>query len=130
MSDRSASLREPANPLVRRLFAMYKTGDMDGFAGLLREDSVFTFGNSGPVVGAAAVRAGLEQLFTVVNTISHTVLNEWSTGSDQIVEADVTYSRKDGKDVTVPCASIITFDDSDKIISYRILLDPSPLYAE
>jgi hypothetical protein len=42
------------------------------------------------------------------------------------VEMDVTYWRKDGSSVTLPCADIFRFD-GDKVQELRIFMDANPV---
>jgi ketosteroid isomerase-like protein len=129
MSDVKNIDRADLSPVTQRLFNSLDAGDIDGFIALLDENCTASFGNIGPVPGAGAVKGGLEQLFAVLNGMSHEVLNEWVTGPDTIVELRVTYNRKDGKTFVLPATTIWTVNAKGLISSYRIYIDQSPLNA-
>jgi ketosteroid isomerase-like protein len=56
-------------------------------------------------------------------------VKEWTVGDDTIVELKVTYDRKDGQQVTIPCATIFHTDAAGKIDDYRVFFDVAPIYA-
>ena len=60
--------------------------------------------------------------------VSHSVVEQWSSGAGTVVEADVTYTRKDGSRVTVPVVTIYRERDGE-IADYRIFIDLAPLFA-
>jgi hypothetical protein len=43
--------------------------------------------------------------------------------------AEVTYDRKDGQQVTIPCVTIFHLDTAGKIDTYRVYFDVAPIYA-
>jgi hypothetical protein len=42
----------------------------------------------------------------------------------------VTYTRKDGQDVTVPVVTIYRTNGEDLVSDYRVYLDLAPVFAE
>lgn len=116
--------------LVWQVFDKLDAGDARAFAALLDEECISSFGNIGPVEGREAVQAGIEQLYQeVVAKQSHNVLHEWAVGLDHVVELEVTYTRHDGRVLTLPAVTIMTLNDKGFIRSYRIYIDQSPLFA-
>ena len=45
-----------------------------------------------------------------------------------VTELRVTYTRKDGRKVAVPCVNVFGME-GDKIRDYKIFIDVSPVYA-
>lgn len=115
--------------LAGQVFERLDAADAKAFAALLDESCASSFGNIGPVYGREAVQAGVEELFTVVARQSHEVLHEWIAGRDHIVEVKVTYTRRDGKVVSLPAVVIMTINDRALLSSYRVYIDQSPLFA-
>jgi ketosteroid isomerase-like protein len=116
--------------LATKLFDAFASRDVDSFVACLADDVALSFGNVGPVDGPAAARSTLEQIYRVVQKITHEVRREWIIGRDLLVDAMVTYDRHDGKSITVPCISVITTNDDGLISTYRIFIDASPVFAE
>ncbi|WP_433602424.1 nuclear transport factor 2 family protein [Nocardia sp. CA-135953] len=112
------------------VFAIVDTMDVDTFASLFTEHGELTFANSAPLVGPEQIRQGTQAFFDTIAGLSHTILEEWNSGSDTIVELSVTYHRQDGQHVTIPVVSIWHRDgDIGKIDRYRVYFDLAPVYA-
>ena len=56
------------------------------------------------------------------------MLQTWTVDDTTILQLDVTYDRKDGKQVTIPVVTIYKEDDRG-IRDYRIYIDVAPVYA-
>jgi ketosteroid isomerase-like protein len=111
------------------LFADIDSMDPDRFAQHLAEDVVMRFGNGEPVHGRAAVRDAWAGFCEGVDGVRHELVERWEAGTATIVEAAVTYTRKDGSTVTVPVVTIYRAS-GDLIDDYRIFIDLAPLFAE
>jgi hypothetical protein len=62
-----------------------------------------------------------------IDGLSHALVERWEDPAT-IVEADVTYTRKDGGTVTVPVVTI--YREADGLIrDYRVFIDLAPLFA-
>lgn len=110
------------------LFRAIDRMDSPAFAGFLAEDAVFRFGNMPEVKGRGAITTAVEQFFSSIRGLRHRILHAWEQGSHVIVQGEVTYTRKDGKIVTVPFANIFWTVDG-KVQEYLIYVDVSPLFA-
>ena len=60
--------------------------------------------------------------------MSHAPVDRWESEEGTVVEADVTYTRKDGGTVTVPVVTIYRERDGE-IVDYRVFIDLAPLFA-
>jgi ketosteroid isomerase-like protein len=87
------------------------------------------FGNGQPLVGIEAIRTGITSFFDAIVGQHHEVVKEWNVGDDSVVELKVTYDRKDGPHVTIPCVTIFHTDEAGKIDDYRVYFDAAPIYA-
>ena len=99
------------------------------FAQHLADDVVMRFGNAEPVRGREAVRDAWAGFCEGVDGVSHAVVEQWQEGPATIVEADVTYTRKDASTVTVPVVTIYR-GGGELIEDYRIFIDLAPLFAD
>ena len=117
MSDRS------------NMFADIDRMDADAWACHLAEDVTMRFGNGDPVHGRQACRDALASFYDQIDGLRHERLGEWERGEATIVESNVTYTRKDGNDVTVPVVTIYRTNGDDMIRDYRVFVDLAPVFA-
>lgn len=122
----SAEPRVPA--WVREFYAAVDTADADRHMEKLTDDVTMTFGNHPPIVGHDAVRAGIEGFFGTIAGLKHRFRNVWEQGNEAIVEADVDYTRKDGKVVTIPALTVLR-RRGNLIDTIRVYVDHEPLRA-
>jgi hypothetical protein len=116
-------------PHTRKFFATVDTMDVAGIAPLFTDHGRVVFGNSQPMVGIDEIRTGITGFFATIAGLRHEIVNEWNVGDDAIFELKVTYERKDGQQVTIPCVTIFHTDDADKIDDYRVYFDVAPIYS-
>jgi ketosteroid isomerase-like protein len=116
-------------PDTRNVFAVVDRMDVATVASLFAEDGRVVFGNGQPLVGIEEIRTGTTAFFDTIAGQHHEIVNEWNFGSDAIVELRVTYDRKDGRQVTIPCVTLFHSDAAGKIDDYRVFFDAAPIYA-
>ena len=116
-------------PSTRNVFATVDSMDVDTITPLFAADSRVVFGNGQPLVGIDEIRTGITAFFDTVAGLRHEIVNEWNLGDDAIVEFKVSYDRKDGQQVTIPCVTIFHTDAAGKIDAYRVYFDVAPIYA-
>jgi len=114
---------------TRHLFAMTDAMDVAALASLFAEDGRVVFGNGQPSVGIDEIRTGITAFFDTLAGLHHEVVKEWNVGDDTIIELKVTYHRKDGQQVTIPCVTIFHTNAAGKIDDYRVHFDVAPIYA-
>lgn len=110
------------------LFADIDGQDAHAFASRIAEDGRFRIGSAEPVVGRAAIEAGLTGFFGMIKALSHETVEQWDVGDTTIIESEVTYTRLDERQVAVPAVSIIRHGD-ELIDDYRIFIDLGPVLA-
>jgi len=116
-------------PHTRKFFAMVDAMDVATLAPLFAEDGRVVFGNAQALAGLEEIHTGITAFFATIAGLHHEVVNEWYVGDDAIIELTVTYDRKDGRQVTIPCVTIFHTDDAGKIDDYRVYFDVAPIYA-
>ncbi|MDT5329527.1 MAG: hypothetical protein QOF31_824 [Mycobacterium sp.] len=119
----------PTRPRTRNVFAMTDAMDISAVVALFATDARVVFGNGQPMVGVDEIRAGTTAFYDTIAGLHHAIVNEWNFGNDTIVELKVTYDRKDGQHVTIPCVTIFHTDAAGKIDDYRVYFDVAPIYA-
>lgn len=114
-----------ANAILARIDGMDTAESVKLFA----ESATVTFGNGQPMVGRDAIKAGTAVFYSSIAGLRHRILNEWTVGQDTIAEAAVTYTRHDGRQVTIPAATMWRVRDDGLITNYRVFIDLAPVYA-
>ena len=110
------------------LFASIDGKDTRAFLGFLTEDAEFRFANNPPALGHEAVGAGVDGFFGAIKASRHQLHRIWEDAETAACFGDVTYTRLDGRDVTVPFVNVFYFRDG-KIARYLIHIDLAPLFA-
>ena len=110
-----------------RLFGRGEGMDSEGFISFFTDKPMYQFGNGEPCLTKAAIKDSVDGFFGSVDALYHDVRNTWEIGDTVFVEMDVTYWRKDGTSITLPCCDILRFE-GDKIQELRIYEDANPLF--
>jgi ketosteroid isomerase-like protein len=116
-------------PQTRNVFAKTDAMDVAEIVSLFATDARVVFGNGQPMVGVDEIRTGTIAFYETIAGLHHEIVTEWSFLDDTIVELKVTYDRKDGQQVTIPCVTIFHTDAEGKIDDYRVYFDVAPIYA-
>ena len=110
------------------LFRTIDAMDADGFAEWFTDEGLFVYGSRPAVQGKDAVREYVARFFEGLESISHVLLGEWRVGEVAFVEGEVTYGFPSGSTATLRFLNKLVHV-GDKIRSYRVYIDPSPLSA-
>ena len=116
------------NAWIDQLFGSIDAMDSKAFALYLAEDARFKFGNADAVEGRKKIEQAVAGFFGTIGGLHHDVLNVWEHPGVVVTELRVTYTRKDGRKVAVPCVNVFVMDGK-KIKDYKIFIDISPVYA-
>lgn len=109
-----------------RLVDAMKIGE---FMAFFTPDARLIFANNEPMQGRDAIEAGLTQVLSSVDGIRHDLRQIWNVDDDTVVfEVDVTYSRKDGRDVRVPGSAVCEMRNG-LMAQQRIYVDLAPVFA-
>jgi ketosteroid isomerase-like protein len=117
----------PANRL-KSLFAAIDAKDTDAFLGFLTEGAVFRFGSAPEAIGHDAIGDGVNGFFASIAGSTHAIGHVIESGSTLVCEAEVTYQRHDGSELTLPFTNVFELS-GDLISHYKIYIDIAPLYA-
>jgi hypothetical protein len=121
--------RTPAPDFAREVFRRVDRFNPADFAGLFAQDGRLVFANGDPMIGPAAVDAGVSAFFTTIKGLRHEIVNEWHSHGATVLELSVTYDRLDGKQVTIPVVTIYRRREDGLIDDYRVFFDLAPVYA-
>ena len=70
----------------------------------------------------------MQEFFDSIKGCSHTLTSSFGRDSTLFCEGEITYTRHDGSQVTLPFADVFEYK-GDLISHYKIYADISPLYA-
>ena len=112
-----------------KLFASIDAMDTESFLSFIREDGTFRFGSSPSVTGHVAIREAVENFFASFAALKHDLQRQIADDNVVVCEGEVTYTRHDGSQITLPFANIFEIDDG-LISLYRVYIDVGPLFAE
>ena len=115
--------------LLRGLFDAIDAQDSEAFANFLTDDCVFRFGSAPPVEGRPAITAAVAAFFDSIAGLRHVPGKTIEDDDTLVVEGEVTYTRKDGRQVPLPFANVLRLHGA-RIGDYRIYTDLGPLYAD
>jgi ketosteroid isomerase-like protein len=118
-----------ASDFTTKVFGLVDDQDAAAVAALFAADGSITFGNNPPLVGAEQIEAGIRGFYGTIGGLSHDVVQEWNMDGDSVIELRVTYTRRDGATVTIPCVSIWNRAADGLIATYRVYFDLTPVYA-
>ncbi len=113
--------------LLRELFAAIDAMDSERFVRSLTPDAVFRFGSAPPVTGRDAVGDAVGNFFSSIAGLRHALTMTLSDDGTLVCEGEVTYTRHDGSEITLPFANVFELEDG-LIAHYRIYVDIGPLY--
>ena len=113
---------------LKDLFAAIDARDTERFLDFLTDEGYFRFGSTPPAQGKEAIRAAVGGFFSSIAGCRHSVARVIAEGDVLICEGEVTYTRHDSSEITLPFANVLDLD-GELISSYKIYADAGPLYA-
>jgi ketosteroid isomerase-like protein len=117
----------PTPGFVQQLFQAIDAMDAEKFVTFLADDGVFRFGNFPAAKGREAAREAVAQFFGSIHAVRHRLLGVWSLPDVVFCEGEVTYTRKDRSEITLPFFNLLKMQDG-KVREYSIYADVTPLY--
>lgn len=113
---------------INSLFKVIDEMDCEKFAAFLDENGEFKFGNASTVKGRAEIKKAVSQFFNSIHGLQHNIKQIWSVDSCVIVNGEVTYTRKNKTQITIPFMNLLEMNNG-LIKNYQIFIDISPLFA-
>lgn len=118
----------PSHEWWNRLFESIDSKNTQGFLGFLTSDAEFRFGSTPGVHGHDAIGEAVSGFFGVIEASRHRMIRSWEDADSAVCEGEVTYTRLDGGEVTLPFTNVFYLRDG-KVARYLIYIDQSPLFA-
>jgi hypothetical protein len=89
---------------------------------------VLRYANNDEVVGRDAIEQAIDGFYGTIKALRHDVVEEWTVDDATIIQFEVTYTRHDDREVTLPAVTIYR-RGAELIDEYRIFIDLTPVYA-
>ena len=113
--------------LVKRLFSRGEAFDSEGFITFFTDSPVYQFGNFDVSLDKESIKQSANNFFSQITAVYHEIKVIWEEGDLVFVEMDVSYWRKDGSMVSLPCFDIFRVE-GDKFSELRIFMDVNPVF--
>jgi ketosteroid isomerase-like protein len=110
------------------LFTAIDARDAQAFADFLSPDVTFIFANAPALHGREAAHAAVAGFFASLAGLRHELAEHGQCGDSLVMRGQVTYTRHDGSQLSVPFANFFKLRDN-LISEYRIYGDFSALAA-
>lgn len=114
--------------MLKDLFRSIDARDARKFVSFLTPDATFRFGNAPAVTGHAEIEQAVAGFFASLKALSHRLIATWEQGESLALQGEVTYTRHDGSQITLPFANVFRLRNG-LIREYLIYADVAPLYA-
>ena len=111
------------------LFAAIDAKDTERFLGFLTAGATFRFGSAPAVQGREAIHSAVDGFFSTIAGLRHELTRTIAEGDVVVCEGNVTYTRHDATEITLPFVNVFEFD-GDLISVYKIYMDVGPLYDQ
>lgn len=115
--------------MVAEMFTAIDAKDVDGLLRYLAPDASQRFGNAEPLRGHDEIRAGNVAFLDSIASIRHEVTGLWESEEGVICRLQVTYTRHDGRSVTIPGVTMFR-EEHGLIVEYEVYFDVAPVFAE
>lgn len=109
------------------LFTVIDYKDAKDLGQFLSDDVEFCFANAAPVAGREAVIASIDDFFTRLKALSHTIEDVIEDDDRIICRGQVTYTRVDGSTINVSFSNWF-YLKGELISRYLIFVDNSALF--
>lgn len=113
---------------LETLFRKIDDMDIEGFLSFLTPGAHFRFGSAPVVQGRKAIGQAVQDFFSTIKRSDHRLLDTWARRDATICQGEVTYTRKDNSQVTLPFVNVFRMVDA-QIDQYLIYVDIVPLYS-
>ena len=116
------------HPRLDDLFKAVDAKDTERFLSFLTDQSSFRFGSAPPAQGKEAIRVAVDGFFSTIAGCHHDLTRIIDEGDVIICEGEVTYTRHDASQISLPFANIFELE-GELISAYKVYADAGPLYA-
>jgi limonene-1,2-epoxide hydrolase len=115
--------------LVRRLITLFEALKIDEAMMFFTSDATYRFGNAPKVFGREAIReSSYSTHMDQITGIDFKIMQLIEQGNTVVAELEITYTLHNSQSVVLPCTDIFELENG-QVKSFRIYMDPSPLFS-
>jgi hypothetical protein len=114
-------MKTARDTLIKRYYEVVDAMDLEAFKAMPA--------NFPAAEGPDQIAGAISHFWSTIRSMKHRFINRWDLPQETILEAAVSYTRKDGQVVTIPCVSILR-PDGEQVGELRVFIDVAPIYAE
>jgi hypothetical protein len=122
-------MKTARDTLIKRYYEVVDAMDLEAFKAMHGKNARVVFANFPAAEGPDQIAGAIGQFWSTIRSMKHRFINRWDLPEETILEAAVSYTRKDGQVVTIPCVSILR-PDGEQVGELRVFIDVAPIYAE
>jgi hypothetical protein len=122
-------MKTARDTLIKRYYEVVDAMDLEAFKAMHGKNARVVFANFPAAEGPDQIAGAIGQFWSTIRSMKHRFINRWDLPEETILEAAVSYTRKDGQVVTIPCVSILR-PDGEQVEELRVFIDVAPIYAE
>lgn len=133
MGDTQTLTAGPANKAADWPAAFFTDADKLHLPTLMNwfgEEIDLRLANTPPIIGRPAVEATFKQFWSTISGMKHVREQLVCDGDSAFQGSIVTYTRLDGKKVSMPVSSHLRRDGNGRLNRLWIYIDLAPLFAE
>ena len=82
-----------------------------------------------PVLGEGGYVPANTAFMETIAALRHRIVDSWAIDDTTIAVTEVTYTRLDTREVTLPAVTIWRVREDGLIVEFRVVLDLAPVYA-
>lgn len=113
---------------IERLFDAVHRNDPEAYGKCFTEDAEYKVANFPAAHGRKEIEAFGARITPMFDKVLHQVKGTWQVGDTCVSELAVSYHRKDGKVVTVPCLDFIRIENG-MVKSLHAYIDATPAFS-
>jgi len=114
--------------IVKEMLAAADAMDGEKYLSFYSDDVVYRFGNSPVLYGRQAIIDSSGSFFENVKAVKHDIKAIWEVGDTVLVDMDVNYTLRDGKEFSLPCCDRFRIN-GDKVQEMQIYMDITPVFG-
>jgi hypothetical protein len=122
-------MKTARDTLIKRYYEVVDAMDLEAFKAMHGKNARVVFANFPAAEGPDQIAGAIGHFWSTIRSMKHRFINRWDLPQETILEAAVSYTRKDGQVVTIPCVSILR-PDGEQVGELRVFIDVAPIYAE
>lgn len=122
-------LSDEALAFVTATYTATDSFDLAGFGAGLAENCTLVFGNGPKAEGKEAILQGIQHFWETIQGMNHHFVRLFQQGHTLLLDAEIDYTRTDGRVVNVNCITAIERNETGLATAMRIYLDLAPVFA-